>query len=136
MISTANSEWILVDSSAWIQMIRKNGDSTIRKKVIAAMEDGSAAWCDLVRLELWRGAASKEDLEILNRFEQQLPKLEISPAVWDMGSQMAHQCRKKGKPVPSTDLIVYACAKTHQAKLLHRDRHFELLDSITEHSED
>lgn len=121
---------LLIDSSAWVQMMRKHGDPSIRSRVIYAMDEGFAAWCDLVRLELWRGARSPEDKAILERFEKQLPSLEISAEVWSMGCDLATGCRKAGKPVPTTDVIVYACAKTHNAGLLHRDQHFNLLDSI------
>ena len=45
----------LIDTSSWIDALRRDGDPQIRARVVALMASGEAAWCDLVRLELWNG---------------------------------------------------------------------------------
>jgi predicted nucleic acid-binding protein len=121
---------VLVDSSGWVQMLRRSGDPAIRAKVLDIFEDGRAAWCELIRVELWRGAGSDDDRTILRQFEIELPSLELSAAVWTLSCELAQQCRRKGRPIPTTDLIIYACAKVHRVELIHRDNHFDVLASL------
>jgi len=52
----------LIDTSSWIDAMRRDGDPAVRARVLALMQSGEAAWCDMVRLELWnglRGAAER-----------------------------------------------------------------------------
>lgn len=126
----ARNPLTLVDSSAWTQLLRKSGDPGIREQLKGLVIDGRAAWCELVRVELWRGAASEQDRADLREFEAELPSLELSPGVWQLACELGQRCREQGQPVPTTDLIIYACARFHRAGLLHRDRHFEILDTV------
>ncbi|MBA2302530.1 MAG: PIN domain-containing protein [Acidobacteria bacterium] len=121
---------VLVDSSGWIQLLRRQGDAGVRERVREVLEDGRAAWCDIVRVELWRGAGSDSDKAILRDFEMELPSLDLSPAVWKLSCDLAQRCRKKGQPIPTTDLIIYACAKAHDVDLIHHDQHFNVLASL------
>ena len=45
----------LVDTSAWIETLRRNGDPEVSASVRAATQEGRAVLCDLVLLELWNG---------------------------------------------------------------------------------
>lgn len=38
--------------------------------------------------------------------------------------------RKKGRPIPTNDIWIAACAMQHGAKLLTTDRHFSHVDQI------
>jgi predicted nucleic acid-binding protein len=46
---------VLVDSSAWIHALRKAGDPTVRAALNKLLTDKLAAWCEIVRVELWSG---------------------------------------------------------------------------------
>lgn len=117
----------LVDTSAWVQQIRRRGDPGVRDRVNTLLSNGEAAWCDLVRLELWNGVGSEKDRRILQDYEASLPKLPITPAVWEEARKLADRCRKAGKAVPATDVLIAACALHHGLEIEHRDEHFELL---------
>ena len=49
----------LVDTSSWIEQLRRGGDAAVRERVEALLMAGEAAWCPIVRLELWNGARSE-----------------------------------------------------------------------------
>ena len=121
---------ILVDSSSWIHLLRVDGDPLVRARVERALEDGDACWCSMVKLELWNGAAGKRDHKVLREFETVLPELLIDEAVWMLASNLAKRARAKGISVPSTDVLIAACARHHGATIETADKDFELLASV------
>ena len=121
---------ILIDSSCWIHTLRRKGDPAIAGKVLAYMQQGQAAWCPMVRIELWNGVGSEEDRAILRQMEQTIPELNVDDKVWQEATELADRCRRAGKTVPATDLIIAACARRHQVPLEHADRHFDTLAQL------
>jgi predicted nucleic acid-binding protein len=121
---------ILVDSSSWIHFLRPNGDPVVRARVTTALTSGDAAWCPLVRLELWNGAAGERDRRILEDFAAVLPELAIDADVWTAAYALARRARSAGVSVPATDLLIAACAQRHGAELETADADFERLAGV------
>ena len=121
---------ILVDSSSWIHFLRPNGDRQVRVRVEAALTGGEAAWCPLVRLELWNGAAGDREKKILRDFEAVLPELAIDDEAWSVAYGLARDARSAGVSVPASDIVIAACARRHGAELETADSDFELLATI------
>ena len=121
---------ILVDTSAWIHLLRPNGSPDVRGRVERALATGEACWCAMVRLELWNGAAGERDRKALKDFERVLPDLAISGEVWSEAAELARQARAKAVTVPASDVLIAACARHHGASLEAADSDFELLASL------
>ena len=121
---------VLVDSSLWVQQLRKSGDAPKRDRVNALLESGEAAWCPPVRLELWRGVTSDVERKTLRRYEALLPSYEIRPEVWDRAIQLAARARSAGLTVPLADLLIYACARLNGLDVAHDDSHFDELAKL------
>ena len=120
----------LVDTSAWIHGLRPDGDATVAARVQALLASGDAAWCPLIRLELWNGARGQHEQRVLRDMERDLPELEISQEVWSLADEMARGARRQGKTVPASDIVIAACARHHGVELEHADSHFEVLAAI------
>ena len=120
----------LVDTSRWIHALRRRGDVTVAGRVRRLVETGDAAWCPPVRLELWNGAGDDADRRILRDFEQTLPALPVSEAVWTAAYALASRCRKAGRTAPAIDVLIAACARYHDVELEHDDSHFEFLMTL------
>ena len=116
---------VLVDSSLWVHHLRRSGDPVQRARVNALLESGEAAWCPMVRLELWRGVSTEKERQTLRRFEQLLPDYEISADVWARAVDFADRGRAAGVTVPVADLVIFACAESHGLEVAHDDSHFE-----------
>ena len=125
----------LVDTSAWIETLRKDGDPTMRARVNALTADDAAVLCDQVRLELWNGARGNADHRLLRDLEQQLSSVPTSPEVWALARDLARAARGHGLTLPAADLLIAACAAHHGLGLIHQDAHFEQLARITAHPE-
>ncbi len=121
--------FVLIDTSAWIEALRVRGDDKIRTEVYALIQNGRAAWCHPVRLELWAGAYAKE-LPKLEELRRAIHDLETSEAVWNAAYQLAARARAKGYTVPASDLLIVACGRIHGAEIVHRDRRFEQLKAL------
>lgn len=96
----------------------------------ALLMSGDAAWCPLIKLELWNGARGQHEQHVLREMERDLPELEVSQEVWTLAYEMARGARKLGKTVPATDILIAACARHHGVGLEHADSHFEVLAAI------
>jgi predicted nucleic acid-binding protein len=118
----------LVDTSSWVEALRRAGDVRVRERVRALLESGEAAWCELVRLELWNGTRAEAERRTLKRFEEDLRSLTITPEVWELSFDLARRIRGAGVTVPATDLLILACARHHQVPLEHCDAQFTLAE--------
>jgi predicted nucleic acid-binding protein len=121
---------ILVDSSSWIHFLRPSGDPVVRARVGAALANGEACWCPLVRLELWNGASGDRDRRILRDFEDVLPELVIDDEVWTTAYELARRARAAGVSAPATDVLIAACARRHGAEVETADSDFERLAAV------
>jgi predicted nucleic acid-binding protein len=119
----------LVETSAWIEVLRPKGNPQIRQEVAERMREGTAAWCEMVRLELWNGALAKEmpDLQELGRH---IILLETTAGVWTAAELLSRKARGAGMTLPAADLLIAACARHHGAEIIHRDRHFDQIKTL------
>jgi predicted nucleic acid-binding protein len=120
----------LVDTSSWVEQLRRGGDATVRERLEALLVTGEAAWCPLVRLELWNGARGDRERMVLKEMEKEIPSLEIGSAVWDRAATLARLAHEQGITVPVTDLLVAACARQHGVSIEHHDSHFDLIATL------
>ena len=121
---------VLIDTSSWTHALRRKGDPEIRQRVEHLLVSTEAAWCDVVRLELWNGARDNEDRESLRELESEVPCLAITADVWNIACDVASYARSRGLSVPVPDLIVFACAHVHGVAIEHHDQHYDRLDQL------
>jgi predicted nucleic acid-binding protein len=121
---------VLVDTSAWVETLRPDGDPAVRAAVSLATDDGRAVLCDMVLLELWNGAGDARDERLLRGLERLVPRVPTSEEVWQRARDLARECRKAGLTLPGADLVIAACARIHGLGLLHRDAHFDRLAEV------
>jgi predicted nucleic acid-binding protein len=120
----------LIDTSSWIEALRRDGDPAIKARVAALLREGTAAWCDMVRLELWnllRGAAERRQMEEL---EADVANLATTDEVWARARLLAQRVRAKGINVPEADLVIAACAWKHGVEMEHDHAHLTTLASL------
>lgn len=121
---------VLVDTSSWIHLLRSSGDGAVRARVEQIMASGDACWCPPVRLELWNGARGAHEKKVLKDFERRLPELPITETVWDEAYDLARRAKAAGVNVPSTDILIAACARAHGVLLETCDKDFEALSKL------
>ena len=120
----------LIDTSSWVHQMRRVADLGVRERVERLLAAGLAAWCPIVRLELWRGERGEGERAALLDYEQRIPELSINDEVWQAACKLADRCRKAGKRVPTNDLLISACARHHGVEVEAADTHFDFLKTL------
>ncbi len=118
---------ILVDTSCWVDALRIHGSSVVKTRLTQLVRNGEAAWCAVVRLELWAGVGDAHERKVLKEFEQFIPELEIHFEVWDLACDLASRGRRTGKTFPASDLLIAACARHHGVAVESADARFAVL---------
>ena len=67
--------------------------------------------------------------------ERDLVELPLTPEVWDTAYRLARTARARGITVPTTDIVVKACADHHRTGLLHMDEHLSRLAELAPDSD-
>lgn len=119
--------WVLIDTSVWIHALRPTGNPLLRDHVRHLLAEGRGATCEMIILELAGGTRTEgEYLELCEDFEalQQFP---ITESVWRSAYRIAHTLQRKGLSIPATDHLIASVALNYPCRLLHRDRHFDLI---------
>lgn len=122
----------LIDTSAWVDALRAEGDQEVRRGVAELLTAGQAVLCDMVVLELWNGAGGEEERAKLRRLFGTLRVYPVDGPVWEQAGTLAQRCRVSGITVPATDLLIATTAHVNGLSLLHADEHFTLLDNLTD----
>lgn len=124
---------ILVDSSAWIAYLRDHPRS-VADGVQRLLDDHlpDVHVCDPVSMELLAGARGGE-LARVDRLVNGLPVATLQPAVdFRAAAGMFQAARSEGETVRSlVDCLIAAVALRHGAQVVHRDRDYEVLASVT-----
>lgn len=116
---------LLIDSSSWIAFMRSGAEKT--PEVAVALRDGNAAMTEPVWAELWGGAKGKREEEFLRSLREACVWLPVDGATWEKSYELRRKALRSGLNCPLADVLMVACARQHDAYLLHRDKHLEAL---------
>ena len=122
---------VLIDSSVWIAVGRPGGEAALLEDVGTLLQTGQAAICAPVWMELYRGIRGKREEDELQRLRKLCKWLDFDAVCWDLAASNGRICLRAGVNVPTGDLLVHACARRYGVRLLHRDRHFDLMDAAS-----
>lgn len=123
---------VLVDTSAWIEFFRKDGEAAYRNAISTLLDDNEAALCGIVLTELLKGARSDKEYRELEDRLATLVYLETPEVIWKQAGRLASQLLRRGVQVPTTDLVIATIAIENRLPLLQKDRHFPILQRQTD----
>lgn len=124
------TEIVLADTSAWIPFLRGSGVQFQERLVPLIMADRMAT-TPVIIMEILVGAKSEKEYDKLGKDLAALRCFDISARLWQRACKLGYTLRQKGINVPLTDTLIAATAIENNALLLHNDRHYELIASIT-----
>lgn len=124
------NELILVDTTVWIHFLRGSGIQ-FQERIVPLIMADKLATTPIVIMEILRGAKSRKEYDKLNKDLAALRCFDISAKVWERACKLGYTLRHKGLNAPLTDTLIAAVAQEHNARLLHDDRHFEMIASIS-----
>ncbi|MCK5766792.1 MAG: PIN domain nuclease [Candidatus Atribacteria bacterium] len=122
-----NGTLFLIDTSAWILGLKRNSSNQIKNILTEILDKDLSATTGIIILELLQGTRTKKEYaEILSDLSA-LYYFEVNKEVWEKASQLGFNLRRKGKTIPSTDLLIASIALHYDLTLLHSDNHFEII---------
>ena len=122
---------ILVDTSIWIDLFRDK-DGQRRARFDAAVGDEEVVLCRMVQLELLQGARDEREWSLLKETLDTQDYLETGPLTWRDAARLFFDLRRQGLTVRSpVDCLIAQIAVDHDALLLHRDRDYLVLGSVS-----
>ena len=124
------NEIILADTTVWIHFLRGSGIQFQERLVPLIMADRLAT-TPLIILEILVGAKSGKDYDKLSKDMAALRCFDVSAKLWQRAGKLGYTLRHNGLSVPLTDTLIAAAALENNAILLHDDRHYEMIASIT-----
>jgi predicted nucleic acid-binding protein len=116
----------LVDTSVWIYALRKAFVAGIKSYVEQLIEDDRIVIVPIIKMELLAGTRTKKEFSRLKSRLDALPEVACNERLWEISQELAFKLRRKGLAIPLVDVLIIAGAKSANAVLIHRDRHFEL----------
>ena len=119
----------LVDSSLWVEFLRRKGDPTAKHHVARLMESESAAYTCPIRFELLSGVKASEepDLSQALQFSLHIP---FDEEDWSGAAALERELRAKGLNIPRNDLFVATVALRTGLAVVCRDAHFDAIRKL------
>ena len=118
---------VLIDTSAWIESFRPDGNREIRETVRWLLKDTLVLMPGIIRTELLRGTRNRKEYKYLADLLDGLEYLAVQDSFWDKVALFSFELFRSGITVPLTDTYIALLAMDSKAKILHRDRHFDLI---------
>jgi len=121
---------ILADTSVWIPFLRGSGVQFQERLAPLIMAD-RVATTPVIIMELLVGVKSEKEYDKLSKDLAALRLFDVSTKLWERACKLGYTLRQKGLGVPLTDTLIAAVAIENKAHLLHNDRHYEMIATIT-----
>jgi predicted nucleic acid-binding protein len=124
---------LLADTTAMIAA-RRRGTATRAR--IDELAEGEIWICDVVRLEMLRGADNPSHMRAMRAALDQLRSAPIDANIWRRAEEVYEGlARFRGgryRGVQPTDVVIAATAEAHGLAVLHDDAHFDLIAQVTD----
>jgi predicted nucleic acid-binding protein len=121
----------LVDTSVWVEFLRRKGDPTVKNAVARLLQADQAACTCPIRFELLSGAKASEEGDL----EQVLAlakNFRFEPEDWRAAAFLERRLRAKGLTVPRNDIFVAVKAIRLRQPVVCRDKHFDAIRKIVD----
>jgi predicted nucleic acid-binding protein len=120
---------VLVDSSVWIESMRRQGDLLSKVALRALLEEYEAATCGPVLLEVLGGARKENRKEMQEDFKV-IPHIQAGPKDWAAAIENAWKLRGHGHSLPWNDVLIGTIALRRQLRAYANDRHFGIMEQV------
>jgi len=121
---------VLVDSSAWIEALRRNGDLRVKLAVEGLLDAYEAQWCTPIRLEVL-GGARREERTRLGHWFSVIPYRPVRDEDGERAIALAWRLRDGGLTVPWLDVLIASVALHDQVRVYAVDAQFQEISRRT-----
>lgn len=115
---------VLIDSSVWIESLRRDGRLDVKVALESLLEEYEAAWCGPVKLEVLGGARAQDRKALVEHFSC-IPYFPMNDAAWESAKNLAWRLRDKGCHAPWNDILIASLSVKAECRIYTIDKHFE-----------
>lgn len=119
---------IFIDSSIYIDWLRRRAD--LPAELAPWIRTEQLACCGVVRAEVLRGIPDKRQRDRVGEFFDVLLDIPTGLSCWRRTAVLAWELDRRGKVLPTTDLVIAVCAMTADAELITSDPHFRAVPGL------
>jgi hypothetical protein len=120
----------LVDTSIWIESLKRNGDVKIQQWMKRALLEERVVIAPIIKVEILSGAVNEKQFVELKEDLDALTVLGKEPEVWEKTANLNFTLRRKGFNIPLTDVLISSWALIYDCVLAHQDRHYEMIREV------
>ena len=114
---------VLVDTSAWIEFFRRDGNAEVKLAMRGLLDEFEAALCGPVEMEFLGGARPDEKEKIRSWFDV-LPYVRNDLKIWRQAANTFSDLRSKGLTIPWNDAIIATLTLQQDCRVYAVDKHF------------
>lgn len=118
---------VLVDTSVWIEYLRRSSRPSWRHVLEDLIEEDSAVLIGPTIAEILVGARGERELRVIDDLARSVRRAETDIQTWIEAGQIGRQWREKGKTLSITDCVLAAVARRDALPLWTLDDDFEPL---------
>ena len=121
---------MLLDTSAWIEYFKGTEKGETVLKLIT--RESTIYTCPLTFAELtfWCHKNKQKPEPVIEKINQLSKTLDLTEEILVKSGEIYYWERQHNDKISMIDCIIYTCAKTHNLKLLTKDRDFESLSDV------
>ncbi len=119
---------VLVDSSVWIEALRRKGDLATKVALEAVLEVDGALVSGPILLEVLGGCRPADRKRLLDHFAG-LPYRPVPDEAWRQAARLSWRLREVGITLPWHDLLIGSLGLLWNLRVFAVDRHFDVLES-------
>jgi predicted nucleic acid-binding protein len=117
---------VIVDTSAWVEFFRRDGDLKVKLAVKALLDEYEATLCGPVEMEFLAGAFPRERAKIQAWFDI-LPYLPNDQKLWRKAATHYAELRASGLTTPWNDILIATIGLECGHRVYAVDRHFDAM---------
>jgi predicted nucleic acid-binding protein len=121
----------LIDTSAWILGSKRNSSTQIKNILTEILDKDQSATTGIIILELLQGTKTKKEYEEIFSDLSALHYFKENREIWKKASLLGFELRRKGKTIPSINLLIASISLYYNLNILHADNHFEIIKSLS-----
>ena len=114
----------LIDTSAWIEYYRKEGNKDYKAWISRAIQNNEVAVNGIIQLEILVFTKTQSEYHDIFCDFSSFHNLEVNNSVFQKASEIGFDLRRKGITIPASDLIIAASAIVTDSKLIHFDKYY------------
>ena len=119
---------VLVDSSVWIEALRRIGDLGVKVGLEALLKADGAVISGPVLLEVLGGSRPRDRTRLLGYFGGVLYRA-VPDTAWLRATSLSWQLRDVGVTIPWNDLLIGALGLMWNMRVFAMDQHFDMLET-------